>query len=176
MFFTQSTVTQRLCVVLCPTLNLSYVWYRLCQTAFKLTYLTFSPEPVKTSNKKMAQTRCCSLHGLSRNDGKPIAVESNLSLNESRSTRTLMDVEEYRPLNSNEAADVTGEMNAKESHSHTLTQYWIECEVKNKKIRPTRRIDDQQYTVIEKINKGQILSAETIIQIYPNEVLAFNRK
>ena len=43
-------------------------------------------------------------------------------------------------------------------------------------LKHTRRIGNQQYILLEKRNKGQILSTETITPMIPNEVSAFKEK
>ena len=43
-------------------------------------------------------------------------------------------------------------------------------------LKHTRRIGDQQYILLEKKNKGQILSTETITSMNPNEVMEFKEK
>ena len=43
-------------------------------------------------------------------------------------------------------------------------------------LKHTRRIGDQQFIVLEKRNKGQILSTETITPMTPNEVSVFKEK
>ena len=125
---------------------------------------------------------------------------THFSNKEPRSTRISRDVEDYEPLRLKEA-NISGEMKSKESQ--TLAQYWIECELENKKmfrttsrqyeskeietllngkstrhsiLKHTRRIGDQQYILLEKKNKGQILSTETITTMTPIEVMEFKEK
>ena len=43
-------------------------------------------------------------------------------------------------------------------------------------LKHTRRIGNQQYILLEKKNKGQILSTETITTMTPNEVMEFKEK
>ena len=43
-------------------------------------------------------------------------------------------------------------------------------------LKHTRRIGNQQYILLEKKNKGQILSTETITSMNPNEVMEFKEK
>merc|ERR1711974_326652 len=177
-------------------------------------FFIISPQPVKLSNNKTAQSRALStLLELNKDDGKPLDIESNSSLNKkSRSTQKSMDIDKHEPLVSKQVEDANGEMKAKDSktltfnvelsddnevvgnkrmdvHEHAIfvngTELYESKEVETlldgksegqSILKHTRRIGDQQFIVLEKRNKGQILSTETITPMTPNEVSAFKEK
>merc|ERR1711974_198106 len=177
-------------------------------------FFIISPQPVKLSNNKTAQSRALStLLELNKDDGKPLDIESNSSLNKkSRSTQKSMDIDKHEPLVSKQVEDANGEMKAKDSktltfnvelsddnevvgnkrmdvHEHAIfvngTELYESKEVetlldgKSKGqsiLKHTRRIGNQQFIVLEKRNKDQVLSTETITPMTPNEVYAFKEK
>ena len=145
-------------------LKFYFAQHRIRQTAFKIVYFVISNEPLKLSDLDMSEFKAI---GLSK---------------EGANTSTVR------------AEDVTGEIKAKESQSLTFNVHTIfvgGTELSDRKeletvpipevgkfstLRHTRKISDQQYTVIEKRVNNQVRSTETITPMTPKEVLAFKEK